>query len=107
METLLRAARSTNRDPCPGPTQERWAKDAGFVNVEHKVFKLPIGPWPMDPKLKEIGLFNLAQLLAGLEGISLRLVVGVLGRSNESLQALLTGVRKELKDSRIHMMYNL
>ena len=75
--------------------------------TEHKVIKLPVGPWPMDPRLKEIGLFNLAQLLAGLEGISLRLVTGVLGWSNESLQVLLAGVRKELKDSRIHMMYDL
>src|SRR5436305_7001017 len=32
-------------------------EEAGFVNIEMNVFKLPMGPWPKDERLKEVGLF--------------------------------------------------
>ncbi|KAI9775202.1 MAG: hypothetical protein M1839_001390 [Geoglossum umbratile] len=36
------------REPCPGPKLEGWLKDAGFENVTHRQYKLPVGPWPRD-----------------------------------------------------------
>ena len=48
---LLDAARSFQRDPCPGPNLEKLVKDAGFQNVTTEKYKLPIGPWPKDPHL--------------------------------------------------------
>jgi len=39
------------QEPCPGPKLKKWAEDAGFVNVQEHVFKIPMGPWPKDPKL--------------------------------------------------------
>ncbi len=33
-------------------------ENAGFVNVERRTFKWPIGPWTADRKLKEIGAYN-------------------------------------------------
>lgn len=41
---------------------------AGFVNVTYKKFKWPIGPWPKDPKLKKIGMFNRLNWEDGMEG---------------------------------------
>lgn len=35
-----------------------FIKDAGFENIVEKVYKLPIGPWCMDPHMKQIGLWN-------------------------------------------------
>ena len=49
--TLLNASRDFNRDPCPGSSLEGWMKDAGFQDVHHEKFKLPIGPWPKDKHL--------------------------------------------------------
>lgn len=38
---------------------KKLLEEAGFVDiVEHKV-KVPIGSWPADPKLKELGRWNL------------------------------------------------
>lgn len=76
--SLLEAARKINRNPCPGVKLEDWVKDAGFENVTHGKFKFPIGPWPKEPNLKQVGLYNLAQVLQGLEGFSLRLLCDVL-----------------------------
>jgi hypothetical protein len=30
-------------------------KDAGFIDIVEKRYKLPIGPWSSDPKYREIG----------------------------------------------------
>jgi hypothetical protein len=30
-------------------------RDAGFVNVEEKVFKIPLGTWPKNKTMKMIG----------------------------------------------------
>ena len=41
-------------------------RDAGFVNVHRKKYKMPIGPWPKTPMLKEAGRFGLVALLDGM-----------------------------------------
>jgi hypothetical protein len=56
-----------------------WIKDAGFVNVVEKKFKWPLGPWSSDPKLKEIGRWNLLNWEEGLEGWTLAHYTRVLG----------------------------
>ncbi|KAJ9150561.1 S-adenosyl-L-methionine-dependent methyltransferase [Coniochaeta hoffmannii] len=102
IDTLLSAARKIGRDPCPGVSLEKWVRDAGFTEVVHQRFRFPIGPWPKDPKLKEIGMFNISQVLQGLEGFSLRLFCDVLGWQQEEILVLTSKVRKELKDMKIH-----
>ncbi len=39
------------KDPYPGRQLEGWMKDAGFVDVYHERFRLPVGPWPKDKHL--------------------------------------------------------
>jgi hypothetical protein len=104
---LLPACRKIGRDPCPGPSLEKWVKDAGFTEVVHQKFRFPIGPWPKDPKLKEIGMYNLSQCLQGLEAFSLRLFCDVLGWRHEEVLVLCSKVRKELKDMNIHPQFDL
>lgn len=50
-KTLLGAIRSFGKDPCPGSSLERWMSDAGFENVQHVKYRLPIGPWAKDKHL--------------------------------------------------------
>jgi hypothetical protein len=51
---------------------------AGFVNVKEKKYKLPVGPWSSDPKLKELGAWNLLYMLQGLEGMALYVLTEVM-----------------------------
>ncbi len=104
---LLDASAKVGRDPNPGRQLEGWVNDAGFQNVTHHKFKFPIGPWPRDPKLKEVGLYNLVQILNGLEAFSLRLYCGVLGWTEQEVTVLLANVRKELKSNAFHAMIDL
>jgi hypothetical protein len=48
---LIEASTLAGRDPCPGPKLEGWVRGAGFQNVHHHKFILPLGPWPKDPTL--------------------------------------------------------
>jgi hypothetical protein len=44
-------------------------QDAGYINVEEHVLKLPVGPWPRDPRLKKCGLFEMANMIDGASGM--------------------------------------
>ncbi|EFW98908.1 sam dependent methyltransferase [Grosmannia clavigera kw1407] len=77
-------------------------KDAGFVNVQERRIKLPIGTWPKDVKLKSWGAWNRMFLLQALEGFAVRGLTSMLGWSIEEVQLYLVEVRKELNDPKIH-----
>lgn len=107
ISNLLKASRQIGREPSPGPRLEGWVKDAGFSNVTHQKFKFPIGPWPKDQRLKDLGLLNVTQALGGLEAFSMRLYCSVLGWKEEDVYILLDNVRKELRSGKLHCQVDL
>ncbi|XTI89896.1 S-adenosyl-L-methionine-dependent methyltransferase [Cenococcum geophilum] len=107
VDILLDASRKNGREPSPGPLLEGWVKDAGFTNIHHEKVKLPIGPWAKDKQKKEVGLFNLVQILDGLEGFSYRLLTRVLEWPLQEADVLIAKVRKELKSKAIHAQIDL
>jgi hypothetical protein len=82
-------------------------RDAGFVNVVHRRYRVPIGAWARDPVLKEVGTWNWRQVWNGLEGLSMRLYTGVLGWGEEEVRGLLERVRRDLKDPGVHALFDL
>jgi len=99
---FMGAAAKGGRTGQPGPELEGWVRAAGFEDVHHERLRLPVGIWPKDKRLKEVGAFNMLQLKEGLEGFSLRLFTGVLGWTPEEVQVLLSKVRKDLDNKDIH-----
>ena len=51
---------------------------AGFDNVAQTRYKVPLGGWSSDPKLKELGRWNLLHCYQGAEGWGLFLLTRVL-----------------------------
>ena len=51
IDYCIRAAKDFGREPQPGLKAERHLKEAGFVNVGHSKYRLPIGPWARDKHL--------------------------------------------------------
>ncbi|RJE24866.1 Methyltransferase [Aspergillus sclerotialis] len=82
---------------------KRQLIDTGFQDVHEQVHKIPVNPWPKDPKLKEIGRYQQANVLEGMEAMSLALFTRVLGWSNQEVQVFFASVRKELIDRSIHV----
>ncbi|KAL3490777.1 S-adenosyl-L-methionine-dependent methyltransferase [Aspergillus germanicus] len=76
--------------------------NAGFVDVVERRFKVPIGGWPGDPGLKQLGLYNRLQWVEGIEGWCMYLLTTVLGWTREEVEVYLAKMRKGLQDSSIH-----
>ncbi|KAI7266108.1 S-adenosyl-L-methionine-dependent methyltransferase, partial [Hortaea werneckii] len=52
----------------------QWMQDAGFVDIQVRMFMWPSCGWPKDPYMKEIGRWNQVNILDGLEGFCLALL---------------------------------
>ncbi|KAL3472256.1 S-adenosyl-L-methionine-dependent methyltransferase [Aspergillus californicus] len=75
---------------------------AGFVDVVERRFKVPIGGWASDPRLKQLGLYNRLQWEEGIEGWSMFLLTTVMGWAREEVEIYLSRMRKGLRDPKIH-----
>ena len=86
---------------------KKWMEEAGFVDVEEHILKLPVGSWPKDPRLKKVGMFESINMQEGLEGLSIKVFTRALGWSVERVQMFLMDVRKQVKNRHVHSYYNL
>ncbi|RSL77924.1 hypothetical protein CDV31_017298, partial [Fusarium ambrosium] len=53
-------------------TMEKSMESAGFTAIETRFYKFPVGGWPKDPRLREVGMYTHVALNADLEGLLLR-----------------------------------
>ncbi len=80
-------------------------RSAGFINMEILRFKMPIGPWPEDLRMRESGSLTLRGLLDHVQGLSVRVFTHYLGWTTEALEVLLMEVRKEWKREDVHSYF--
>lgn len=59
--------------------QKQYVVEAGFENVVETRYKMPVGPWSSDPKLKEVGRWHRLECFEGIEGWSMALLTRVMG----------------------------
>jgi hypothetical protein len=96
----------TQRDGRPGSKLKKWVVDAGFEEVQEFFYKTPVGAWPKDKKLKEIGRYYKLSLEEGLEGISLRLFTQLLGMSVDEAMATNASFRTGMRNIPFyHLLY--
>jgi len=86
---------------------KEWMLEAGFVDVQEHILKLPVGPWATNTKLKTIGRFEMINMDEGLGSLSLMLFTRALKWSVDEVELFLMNVRKDVKDRRIHSYYHL
>ncbi|KAK7413856.1 hypothetical protein QQX98_007273 [Neonectria punicea] len=92
-------------------SMQQNAVDAGFTEIVHKTFKLPMNPWPRDKKLKELGSFVGLYMDLSLDGFAMYPIGQILGWSLEETHALVArmraGVRspKNMTTGFIHAVY--
>ncbi|KAJ9607385.1 hypothetical protein H2200_008458 [Cladophialophora chaetospira] len=73
-------------------------EEAGFVGIQTQTVKSPIGSWPKDRKLREIGVYLQAQMNEALEAVTLGYLTRALGWTETEIQILLADVKKEFND---------
>lgn len=82
----------------------QWMEDAGFEDVQEQVFRIPIGPWAMNPVLKEIGRVELAHMQMSVDSHTPALFTRVWGYSHEEARALAEGVKKEFMNRDLRLI---
>ncbi|KAL2004052.1 hypothetical protein VTN02DRAFT_557 [Thermoascus thermophilus] len=83
--------------------QKERLVEAGFVDVRDDVYKVPFGPWVKDPRLKEIGQYNLLGMLDAVEAFTLAVATRVLKLSPEEARELIDGVKAEFQSGKYHL----
>lgn len=82
--------------------RERLEK-AGFINVTEEMYKLPQSPWAKDPKMKELGRYHQVNMFEAIPPYCYALFTRVLGWQRPEIEALVAGIRQELKDMSLHL----
>ena len=80
----------------------------GFVDVQEKVYKLPIGPWAKDPVLKEAGRLNWQMWRSGMEGWAMYLLTKFGSPepwSKKEVQVYVAKARSEVQNPRHHIYH--
>ncbi|WPG97566.1 Hypothetical protein R9X50_00034300 [Acrodontium crateriforme] len=106
-ELLCEAARILGR-PMGSDVSDyyvQWMQEAGFVDIEQKMFMWPTNTWPKDPLMKLLGNWNRVNILEGLEGFCLALLTRALGWQKEEVDIFVAKVSKDLSDKKIHAYF--
>jgi hypothetical protein len=90
-----------------GDSFKQWMEEAGFENIEIKIFAWPSNVWPKNKSLKEIGRWNEINLIQGVEGFTLALLTRVLGWSKAEVEILSAKVKNDLKNRSIHAYFEM
>lgn len=86
-------------------TMRKHMEEAGFVDIHEKNNQVPIGGWSSDPKLKQIGLYNLAFLDESLEGFALFMLKEIMGWEYVEIQLFVARMRKAMRNPKIRPYY--
>ncbi|KAF5560974.1 mRNA 3 end-processing YTH1 [Fusarium napiforme] len=90
-----------------GGRQEEYMREAGFTDLFSKSWKLPVGGWPQDKKLKQIGLYNGAFIDHSIDAFAIFPIGEILGWSKEEVTVLVSQMRKALKEPRALPYFNV
>ena len=100
---LDEAARRFGKIMNISPQFNSMVNAAGFQDVHEDIYKVPLTPWPADPKQKLLGQYMHLQMTESIEAFCLALFSRVLGWDNNRIQVLLAGVRADLRNKNMHM----
>lgn len=85
------------------PTWLEKFKAVGFTDVRQEIRKVPIGTWPKDPHLKEIGKYQIVQEQQVIDSYTPGIFSRVLGWKEAEIQVLIAKVKNDLKRPGVHL----
>jgi SAM-dependent methyltransferase len=106
MNGLMEACEKIGRTMDPAPSMKKWVQDAGFVEIKQESFKLPVGSWPKDPRLKQIGLLLGMNFVEGVEAFTAAPFRDVLGWSEREVQVLNASVKNAIRQKAAHPLFD-
>ncbi|OAG41862.1 hypothetical protein AYO21_03865 [Fonsecaea monophora] len=80
---------------------------AGFENVVHEVHKVPLSPWPKEPRRRNLALNMNMIMTEAMQAYSLALFTRILGWAPAEVEVLLAGARRDLNNLNYHLYTRL
>lgn len=106
-ELLIQASGMAGRSLDVGRHLKQWYVEAGFVDVQERIFRAPIGPWEEEPGRRDLGHWWVENWKLGLQGFSLALLTRGMDWSPEQVEVFLVSVRKSFEDPTVHAYHNV
>ncbi|KAI8962604.1 S-adenosyl-L-methionine-dependent methyltransferase [Daldinia sp. FL1419] len=88
--------------PLTHNVQESAFRAAGFREIKVYDYKLPVGPWPTDHRMSEVGQYVQLTLLNDLEGYTLMPWNTVMGENAPGFKENVSQMKRELRNKRFH-----
>lgn len=85
---------------------EDYITRAGFENVHEEQYRWPLGAWPKDKALKELGGWGQAHIDLGLENWVLRILTNF-GWTVEAILTICAGVRRQMRTLGVHAIHRM
>ncbi|GIZ44753.1 hypothetical protein CKM354_000794300 [Cercospora kikuchii] len=106
-ELLLEAGRKMGRPLGSDVSEhfETWLEQAGFVDIQHKMFMWPTSSWPKDPFMKELGRWTQVNIIDGLEAFCLALLTRGLGWQKEEVDVFVARISNDFRNKKIHAYF--
>ena len=86
---------------------KQWMIDAGYVDVHEVVGKIPIGSWPANKTLKEIGKAWADLISDSLASASYKTMSEVLNWERNNIELFLADTRHSLKNRKVHAYHKI
>lgn len=107
LDMLVKASAASGRPYVVAKTFEGLMKEVGFVDVEHSRYKLPLGTWPKNKKMKQLGAYGLALASAATEAYGLALCTRVMGLTEQKSKEFMKAAVDQISDKKTHAIFAL
>jgi hypothetical protein len=99
--------RTGRRFDFAGADMEQWMKEAGFVDVFHTTWTIPIGMWSKNPVWWDIGGFTWVFVDKSLEGFALYILERVLQWKMEDVKKHINDMRSAINRTGLFPRFDL
>jgi hypothetical protein len=82
-------------------------EEAGFVEIQEQIIKVPLNPWPKDPHLKDIGRWYNLGLTQGLEAFTLGPLTRISHWTKEDVDKLIFEANRDICSKKFHVYNNM
>jgi len=90
------------RGEAVGDTLRQRLETAGFVDIKVMQFKQPLGPWPKDKILKQVGTMTLLNAETAFHAYCLAAFTRILGMDKDEADRICSEGYKAVKNKNLH-----
>ncbi|KAI0121289.1 S-adenosyl-L-methionine-dependent methyltransferase [Xylariales sp. AK1849] len=91
------AAATSGRDITVAEEYKHWMIEAGLIGVKEKRLPWPCSPWPQNPLLKQVGKWQLKNIVGGVRGIGWKMLRAS-GMPPAEIEQLTNDIKAEIQD---------